>query len=32
LGDMAVNAFGPVHGVNLELPERIPHEPVDLSE
>jgi antitoxin FitA len=31
LGDLAVRLFGPAHGVDLPLPEREPHEPVDLS-
>jgi len=31
LGDLAVRTFGPAHGVDLELPDRGPHEPVDLS-
>lgn len=32
LGDMALSLFGPVHGVELNLPERTPHEPLDLTE
>ena len=32
LGDLALGIFGPKHGVDLQLPERIPHEPLDLSE
>ena len=32
LGDLAVGMFGSKHGVDLELPERKPHMPVDLSE
>ncbi len=32
LGDLAVRMFGPTHGVDLELPDRGPHEPVDFSE
>ena len=32
LGDLAVRIFGPNHGVNLELPERTAHEPLDLTE
>lgn len=32
LGDLAVRIFGPSHGVNLELPERTAHEPLDLAE
>ena len=31
LGDLAVRLFGPTHGVDLELPVRSPHEPVDLT-
>lgn len=27
IGDLALSLFGPAHGVDLELPERIPHEP-----
>jgi len=30
LGDLALKMFGPNRGVDLELPERMPHEPVDL--
>lgn len=32
LGDLALRIFGPKHGVDLQLPERTPHEPSDLSE
>ncbi|MDJ0872025.1 MAG: hypothetical protein QNJ87_09655 [Gammaproteobacteria bacterium] len=32
LGDVAVGIFGPKHGVDLELPERKQHMPVDLAE
>ena len=32
LGDLAIRIFGPEHGVDLQLPERAPHEPRDLSE
>ena len=32
LGDLALRFFGPRHGVDLELPERAPHVPIDLSE
>ncbi len=32
LGDLALRIFGPRHGVDLELPERTAHEPLDLSE
>ena len=28
IGDLAVQLFGPAHGVDLELPERAPHQPV----
>jgi plasmid stability protein len=31
LGDLALEVFGPNRGVDLELPERTAHEPVDLS-
>ena len=31
LGDLAVKIFGPRHGVDLQEPERTPHEPLDLS-
>lgn len=27
LGDLALTLFGPAHGVDLELPDRSPHEP-----
>jgi len=30
LGDMALQLFGETHGVELELPENTPHEPLDL--
>ena len=30
LGDMALQLFGETHGVELELPEHKPHEPLDL--
>jgi len=30
LGDMALQLFGETHGVELELPEHTPHEPLDL--
>ncbi len=29
-GDMALQLFGEKHGVELELPEHRPHEPLDL--
>jgi len=32
LGDLAVRIFGPKNGVDLQLPTRTPHEPLDLSE
>lgn len=32
LGDLAVRIFGPTHGVDLQLPQRTPHEPLDLAE
>jgi len=32
LGDLALRIFGPKHGVDLQLPEREPHEPMDLTE
>ena len=32
LGDLALEMFGPSRGVELELPERDAHQPVDLSE
>ena len=32
LGDLAIRIFGPDHGVDLQLPERTPHEPMDFSE
>lgn len=32
LGDLALRIFGPQHGVDLQLPERTPHEPLDLTE
>lgn len=31
LGDLALQLFGPDHGVELPLPEREAHEPLDLS-
>ena len=31
IGDVAVSLFGPAHGVDLDLPERTPHQPVRLS-
>lgn len=32
LGQLALECFGPAHGVNLELPSRESHEPLDLDE
>lgn len=32
LGDLALRIFGPEHGVDLRLPERTTHEPLDLTE
>jgi antitoxin FitA len=32
LGDLALRIFGRQHGVDLQLPERTPHEPMDLAE
>lgn len=32
LGDLALRIFGPNHGVDLQLPERTLHEPLDLTE
>jgi len=32
LGDLALGIFGPERGVDLELPDRTPHEPLDLTE
>ena len=32
LGDLAVRMFGVKGGVDLPLPERMPHEPLDLAE
>jgi len=31
VGDLAVEFFGESHGAVLDLPERTPHEPVDLD-
>lgn len=31
LGDLAVRIFGQKHGVELQMPERTPHEPLDLT-
>ena len=32
MGDLALRIFGPQHGVDLQLPDRTPHEAVDLTE
>jgi len=32
LGELALECFGPAHGVELELEPRTPHDPVDLGE
>ena len=32
LGDLALRIFDPEHGVDLQLPERTPHEQLDLIE
>jgi plasmid stability protein len=32
LGDLALRVFGPKHGVDLKLPDRTAHEPLDLTE
>ena len=32
LGDLAVQLFGPSCGIDLEMPDRTPHEPVALDE
>ncbi len=31
LGDLFLKVFGPSRGVDLDLPPRAPHEPVDLK-
>ncbi len=31
LGDMALRIFGPERGANLPLPDRQPHEPIELG-
>lgn len=31
LGDLALKVFGPDHGVDLEIPSRPPHDPLDLT-
>lgn len=32
LSQLALECFGPEHGVELQLPPRQPHEPLDLEE
>lgn len=32
LADLALQIFGREHGVDLQAPERTPHEPLDLTE
>ena len=32
LGDMATQYFGTAHGMDFEMPEHKPHNPIDLSE
>jgi plasmid stability protein len=32
LGDLALEIFGSEHGLDLELPDRTPHEPLDWTE
>ena len=32
LGDLALNLFGPANGIDLEIPERLPHEPPTINE
>ena len=32
LGDLAVELFGEVHGIDLELPDRTTHEPLALDD
>ncbi len=32
LGRLALECFGPTHGIALELPTQPPHEPLDLVE
>ncbi len=32
LGELALQIFGPLHGVDLELPEHAPHEPTAITE
>jgi len=30
-GDLAVQTFGPTHGVDLDVPDRVQHKPMDLT-
>jgi len=32
LGDLALTLFGPVNGVDVQLDEKTPHEPIDLDQ
>jgi antitoxin FitA len=32
LADLALQLFGPRHGVDLQLPERAPHSPLEFRE
>uniref|UniRef100_UPI004056EB6F hypothetical protein n=1 Tax=Candidatus Electronema sp. TaxID=2698783 RepID=UPI004056EB6F len=32
LGDLALQCFGPDAGVDLELPERTPHQPLEMDQ
>lgn len=32
LGDLAVQIFGSKYGIDLQLPDRTPHEPLDFTE
>ncbi len=32
IGQLALQVFGPKHGTDIELPDRAPHEPLDLTE
>lgn len=32
LGDLALSLFGPTHGVDLQIPERNPHNPINFDE
>ena len=31
IGDLALQIFGPISGIDLELPKHKPHEPLDFS-